>query len=182
MTSLSNAPHWLGVCAAAALGIQSGACVDVRSDEFVCESSSDCESPRSCVSNWCVLEGDATIGDGGAAIGTGNCPGCISLATDTFAPGGTINARWQMIPEPSVEDWICYYEQGQKTDSLGPSGWGTLETGCGYTDDTSGSGSFSFPAPSEPGTYELRLFFDDEWGPDGARGNTGESNLSFLVQ
>jgi hypothetical protein len=76
------------------------------------------------------------------------------LHTDFVAalPGSQMTVTWNGIPAPSGSDWFGLFALGAQD---------TEYVGYAYTSASSGSRSFTIPATTTPGRYELRLFADD---------------------
>ena len=74
----------------------------------------------------------------------------ISATPTTVAPGGTLTVSWQDIATPTATDWVGLVPMGA-ADTAYAAWWYTTGT-------TSGSRVVTLPATLPAGTYELRLF------------------------
>jgi hypothetical protein len=85
----------------------------------------------------------------------GQTSGVILIANTTSAPGGTLNATWSGIGTPTVKDWLGLYAAGAPD---------TAYLAWRYTTGTtSGSVPLALPSSLNPGTYELRLFANNDY-------------------
>ena len=84
--------------------------------------------------------------------GVGLPAATLSVAPSSIVQGGSVTATWSGITAPTATDWIGLYPTGASDHYTSRISWQ-------YTTGTaSGNVSFTIPATTAPGTYELRLF------------------------
>jgi hypothetical protein len=80
----------------------------------------------------------------------------ITAAPTSVLPGASVTASWNGA-NPTAKDWIGVYAVGAPENSGGLTVEGVQWR---YTGGTA-SGSLSLPAPSTPGQYEMRYYYND---------------------
>jgi parallel beta-helix repeat protein len=100
--------------------------------------------------------GSAESGGGGSGTG-GTGTATISVSSTTLAPGSQVTVSFSN-PNPTSTDWIALSRSGSSVYEY--LEW-KFTSSCTHTAGTAmASGSCTFTAPSEGGTYEFRLFGD----------------------
>ena len=112
--------------------------------------------------------GGATVGSPGSAVLTisDNDSGSPTLTASpaTIAAGGTVTASWSGISTPTPRDWIGLYAPGAAQTAF--IDW--MYVSCSKTPGSaapSGSCPFVVPSAVPPGTYQLRIFGNNQFTP-----------------
>ena len=82
-----------------------------------------------------------------------NGPYALSVSAERVTAGSPLSISWVAPSGRSVADWISIYKVGSGHDAYSAFWWD-------YTGGSS-AGSFTIPAPAQPGLYEFRYFLDD---------------------
>ena len=78
----------------------------------------------------------------------------LTLSAAIVAPGSVLSAQWS-TPAAGPLDWIGLFVLGSGNGEAQSFGWR-------YTDNAT-TGTFTLPAPSQPGMYEFRYLPDDQY-------------------
>ncbi len=90
----------------------------------------------------------------------------LSASPSTVAPGGTVTLTFANVPVPTVRDWIGQYVLGNTGNSFiaGSQGWKYVGVSpCTQTvpGASRASGTCTFTVPATPGSYNFRLWDND---------------------
>jgi hypothetical protein len=88
----------------------------------------------------------------------------LTASPATIAAGGTVTASWSGISTPTPRDWIGLYAPGAAQTAF--IDW--MYVSCSKTPGSaapSGSCPFVVPSTVPPGTYQLRIFTNNQFTP-----------------
>ena len=77
----------------------------------------------------------------------------LSVSAQSVTAGSPLTVTWAVPGGGSPSDWIAIYKVGSSHFAYGDIWWS-------YTQGSS-AGTFTIPAPGQPGLYEFRYFVDD---------------------
>jgi hypothetical protein len=77
----------------------------------------------------------------------------LSLGANTVTTGSPLSVSWVAPIGRPAEDWLAIYKQGSAHEAYNDFWWR-------YTDGAA-TGTFTIPAPAQPGLYEFRYFAND---------------------
>ena len=92
-------------------------------------------------------------------------PASLALSATTISSGDTLTVSWSNVANPTVNDWVAVYKQGDAdTDFRTVNKWFyTSSCGTGVGASPNANGSCALTMPTAAGTYELRLFANESY-------------------